>query len=360
MKKIFLIGLIVLSLCGCKKATTTNVAKTFQDDVANTKSYYIEGTMQIIGDEDTFTYSIETTYLKDNNYKVKLVNQTNNHEQIILRNSEGVYVITPSLNKSFKFQSEWPNNSSQSYILEALAKDIKNTKDVKAKEDNNKLIIETTVNYPNNDELTKQRIILDKDAKLKQVEVLDNKGNVKIKLNVNKLDMRYNANKDDFELQNFIEETEENNNDNDSENKTENKEQNTNKAENEQCTDNKCKKTSTLDQAIYPLYIPSETKLTNTEKIETDNGDRVILTFSGEKNFVLVEEPSAVYDEHEIIPVYGDPLMMQDTIAVISDNSIYWTSNNIDYYLTSKDLENTEILSIANSLGNTISVSASK
>ena len=39
---------------------------------------------------------------------------------IILRNSEGIYVLTPSLNKSFKFQSEWPYNSSQTYLLQTL------------------------------------------------------------------------------------------------------------------------------------------------------------------------------------------------------------------------------------------------
>ena len=37
--------------------------------------------------------------------------------------------MTPSINKSFKFQSEWPTNSSQSYILEAILKDISNDAD---------------------------------------------------------------------------------------------------------------------------------------------------------------------------------------------------------------------------------------
>jgi len=41
-----------------------------------------------------------------NSLRVSLKNKTNNHEQIILKNSDGVYVLTPSLNKSFKFQSD--------------------------------------------------------------------------------------------------------------------------------------------------------------------------------------------------------------------------------------------------------------
>ena len=37
---------------------------------------------------------------------------------------DGVYVLTPSLNKSFKFQSDWPYENSQIYLLNALIKDI--------------------------------------------------------------------------------------------------------------------------------------------------------------------------------------------------------------------------------------------
>ena len=55
-------------------------------------------------------------YLKKDKFRVGLTNKTNNHEQIILKNDDGVYVITPSLNKSFKFQSDWPYNNSQIYL----------------------------------------------------------------------------------------------------------------------------------------------------------------------------------------------------------------------------------------------------
>ena len=42
------------------------------------------------------------------------------YKQIILKNPEGVFVVTPALNKSFKFQSDWPNNTSQIYLLKAV------------------------------------------------------------------------------------------------------------------------------------------------------------------------------------------------------------------------------------------------
>ena len=99
--------------------------------------------------------------------------------------------------------------------------------------------------------------------------------------------------------------------------------------------------------------------LSNSEKVDTDEGNRVILTFAGEKNFVLIEEVASMANEFEIIPVYGDPVMLSDTIAAKSANSMYWTSDNISYYLTSSDLSTEEMVTIAESLGNTKTVSVS-
>ena len=46
--------------------------------------------------------------------------------KLYLKNPDGLYVVTPSLNKSFKFDSVWPENSSQAYLLQNLVNDIKN------------------------------------------------------------------------------------------------------------------------------------------------------------------------------------------------------------------------------------------
>ena len=39
-----------------------------------------------------------------------------------------VIVLTPSLNKSFKFESEWPYSNSQVYLLQSLLQDLNNDK----------------------------------------------------------------------------------------------------------------------------------------------------------------------------------------------------------------------------------------
>lgn len=348
LKKIISLVLCLLLLTsGCGKKNKDNIVKKMNEEITSLKNYNLKGNMEIYTDEETFTYSIEVDYLKDNFYKVNMVNQTNNHEQIILRNNDAVYVITPSLNKSFKFQSEWPDNSSQAYLLMQINKDIQNDSSKVVEEQNGDFIIKSAVNYPNNPSLKYQKTTLDKDGKLKKNEIYDEKDKLKMKVTITSTDYKANLKESDFKLENYITETKEEDN----------------KKETENCSTDTCKekKTGVIEEILYPLYVPSNTFLSKSDKVSTDTGERYILTFAGDKNFVLVEEVASIPSEFEIIPVYGDPLVVSDTIGALGVNSLTWTKNNISYYLTSSDLTNNELLTIGESIGyNNKSVSKEK
>lgn len=398
MKKLLVILAMLLVVTGCGKTSESDIVKEFSNMVDKSRSYKINGTMEISNDEEKFVYNLETYYMKDNYYKVILVNQTNNHEQIILKNKNDVYVITPELNKSFKFQSEWPDNSSQSYLLKSIKNDLMSDKNVKLLESDNSYVIKSKVNYPNNQELVEQKVYFDKQNKLKKVEVLDKNGIVKIKVTFNKIDLKANLKEKDFDIKEYVDKLEDNNcidnncdktnNTNNDMSKQENKEKtnefsqdneknNTNTSENSNVKNdqniesnnktidnntNSNEKTSSynLDSVIYPLYIPGETHLTNSETIKTDEGNRTILTFTGEKNFVIIEEMSKSEPSMKIVPVYGEPLLLPNAIAALTGNSLTWDSNNVSYYLASADLSTEEMLTIAKSLGNTTLVSKEK
>ena len=374
MKKLVILAIgLMLFITGCGKESEEDLIAKFEKNVENSKSYTLKGNMEILSNEETFTYSIEANYLKDDYYKVTLVNQTNNHEQIILKNTDGVYVVTRALNKSFKFQSEWPSNSSQSYILSSLLNDIKNDENVTLEEQDNNYVVTTTVNYPNNSSLTYQKIYFDKDMNVEKVEVYDDKDIINIKVVFSSIDLKSGLSEDDFLLEDLIDmnaqneengntDSEENNGETEENTTTEDNAQTNSTEQNNTCESEDCdtKSSNILDSIIYPLYIPSETYLSNSEEIDTDEGNRMILTFAGDKNFVLIEEVATVASEFEIIPVYGDPIMLSDTIAAKSANSMYWTSDNVSYYLTSNDLSTEEMITIAESLGNTLVVSGSK
>ena len=287
-------------------------------------SYQITGILSITNNEDTYNYDVKASYKAKDNYRVSLVNKSNNHEQIILKSNNEVYVITPALNKSFKFQSNWPDNNSQIYILSSIVNDMNSDNEKTIDEVDSSFVITTKVNYPNNIGLVKQKIYADKDGNITKIEVLNDTGIVEMVMTFDKIDDSPTFNDNYFELNSIISDIDK-----------------------ENIPDSEV---GSIDDVIYPLYIPVGTVLVDQEKIAKNKGERVILTFDGEKPFLLVEETATATDEFSIIPIFGEPHFLNDTVGAITDNSVSWTSGGIDYYLVSDVMGKTELIEIANSI----------
>ena len=332
MKRIFIILFICcLLITGC--SGTKNIKKKFVNRVDGANSYKLNGTLSINNNDDVYNYSVEVGYKKDDYYKVTLRNKANNHVQIILKTDDGVYVLTPSLNKSFKFQSDWPYNNSQVYLLSSLLDDINNDEERVFETKDNEYVFTTRVNYPNSPKLEKQKIYFNANNLPTRVEVLDKDGNVEIKMVFNKIDLKADFNDTYFDLSSILD--------------TEVKEENN---EEQQNTETETKETATIDDIIYPMYLPTNTYLANQEKVKVDNGERLILTFAGDSSFVLVEETVSITNSPEIIPTYGEVELIGASLAVINDNSANWFSNGIEYYVVSDTMDSSEILEVAKSI----------
>ena len=332
MKKKFLSFLLLLVSCcfitGCF-GNNNDVLKDIKKKYNNLKAYELTGNLEIVNNDDVYNYNVKAIYQKKDKYYVSLKNIANNHEQIILKNEDGVYVLTPSLNKSFKFQSEWPNNNSQVYLIDSIINDLLNDEERSLTESENSYIFTTSVNYPNNRRLVKQNVTFNKDLNLKKVSVLDENDISQMTMTFTTIDTSPDINSDTFNLDKIMG-TSQNNQENNINN-------------NEQTT-------STLEDIIYPLYIPTGTVLTSSEKVNKTDGERVIMTFDGEKPFLLVEETSSIEEEFSIIPTYGEPYLLIDTVGALTDSSISWSSNGIDYYLISDVMSQDELLDIARSV----------
>lgn len=317
---------IVISLTACGKENNKTILNKLSKKINNVSGYKLDAQMEIINNDDSYKYDVTVSYKKEDNYRVSLRNKTNNHEQIILKNSDGVYVLTPALNKSFKFQSKWPYNNSQSYLLQSILNDLKNDSNLSMQKVKNGYLFKSTVNYKNNKKLTYQKVTVDKSMNIKKVVVYDEDNNAQIKVNFNSIDMRAKYKDNYFEIdENMNALSESNSNDMDD-------------------------KTSVLDEALYPMYLPEDTYLETEKVVEIDQGSRIILTFSGESPFMLVEEVSSKSEELEIIPTSGDIDIISGSIGIIGDTSVSWTYDNIDYYLVSSELSKEELISVANSV----------
>ena len=320
MKKgLFVIVIFISSLflTGCFNKKS-DIKKDFLNKVEKSKGYHLMGELEIINNEDSYLYDVDASYKSNDYYRVSLKNKTNNHEQIILKNETGVYVLTPSLNKSFKFQSDWPYNSSQSYLLQTLVSDIKNDDTSKVECKNDECIIETKVIYANNKNLIKQKIYF-KNGELTKVEVIDKDSNTKIKMIFNNIDYKASFDNNYFNL-----------------------DSNMNLSKTEQTINE-------IDSIIYPMYLPSNTYLTSKDIVPVENGERVILTFSGDNPFMIIEETVGITDDFVTLPVYGEIEWTLDTLGVITDNTVNWISNGIEYYAVSDTLNSEELLQVVNS-----------
>ena len=241
-------------------------------------------------------------------------------------------VITLCLNKSFKFQSDWPNNSSQTYILDSLLSDLKNDANRELLEEGDKLILKSSVNYPNNSNLVSQTVTFNKEMDLEKVEVFNDAGVAQITLVVTELNLKANNTKEIFNLSNIIQESD---------------------------VDTETETTGTIENIIYPMYVPTGTTYSSEEKITNESSERVILTYTGEKPFIMIEETAQVPDETEITAVNGELVTYGNIVGVMTDTSLNWTSNGMEYYIVSSNMNAEELLQIAASTA-TIAVSSIK
>ena len=118
--------------------------------------------------------------------------------------------------------------------------------------------------------MKKQKIYIDKDINITKVEVLDENDEIKMKMNFNNVDMDAKFDDKYFELK-----------------------------QNMAVSDDVFEETKTtgkIEDIVYPMYIPANTYLTGQNVVNKEDGERVILTFSGEKPFVFVQE-TVSYDE---------------------------------------------------------------
>ena len=325
MKKYFIFFslLICLLLTGCGKSSERDVVKNFIKKMKNCHSYLLSGELTVHNNDDVYHYDVKVYYQKNDYYKVLLTNTANQHQQIILKNDEGVYVLTPALKKSFKFQSDWPYDNSQIYLLDALVHDINQDKNYKITSKDKQFILQTEVHYPNNSKLMRQKMFFDSSKSLKKVVVYDKDGIEAMSMTFNHIDYSPKFSKKVFQMDSIM-------NQKDSE---------------------VVEETGSLEDVIYPLFIPSGTKLVNEEKVAKDNGNRVIMNYDGEKSFLLVEETADVFPEFTVIPSVGEPFLLMDTMGVITDNSLSWSSGGVDFYLVSDVMSQVEMIEVAQSIG---------
>ena len=96
MKKkcLMLLTVLALLLTGCGKTDVNDVIGDLQNKIEKSKGYVLTGNLEIVNNDDVYNYDVSSSYQDGDYYKISLVNTANDHEQIILKNDDGLYVLT--------------------------------------------------------------------------------------------------------------------------------------------------------------------------------------------------------------------------------------------------------------------------
>ncbi|MBP2243241.1 outer membrane lipoprotein-sorting protein [Cytobacillus eiseniae] len=322
--------LVVVALSACGTKSQGDVTKELNKNLENLKSYKANAKMTLQMGTEPQTYDIEVWHKDPMYYRVDLKNAQKDQSQMILRNDEGVFVLTPALNKSFKFQSEWPKNSSQAYLYESLVNDIMNDKEATFQATKQHYIFETKTRYQNNQMLPTQEITLKKsDLSPVSVKVMDTDKNPLV--TVEFTDVKFNAalDKKDFDMQ-----------------------------KNMTGAQLEVPVMAEVESEEFSVKYPTDIhgiNLIDQQEMKTEDGTRVILTYGGDKTFTLIQEKAVVMPASSLTAVNGEPVDLGFTIGALSNNTITWTHQGVDYMIASNDLSEEELVTIAQSVqGNSV------
>lgn len=286
----------------------------------NLTSYQLVGNMEITNQEDYKNYLITSSWMKvdDQEYfKVSMLDKSLNQEQIILKNAEGVFVITPSLNQVFKFQGEWPMNSPKPYLLQTML-EIINGECTISKETGG-YIVSAPANYPSASTLTKQEIRMNKD--LKPVSLIAYNADGQVQLQMDFTEVNYNQ---AFDASMF----------------------DTPKSSIETPTS---AYTGLIDLPLYPMAV-FESKLTSSSVSQVDGQVSHILEFSGEKDFTVIQKEVSGTNELVIQEVEGELVEGFGLIGYFNGNRLTVINSQMETSVYSQDLSVNEMLQVVESM----------
>ena len=309
--------LLIAIFCFFKFRSTS--LKDALKNAENYQFYEMECSMEMLENDELKSYQVTSTFahIDDNDYyKVELYDKSLNQSQVIVRNEEGVFVLTPSLNQAFQFQSEWPLNSPKPYIYQSLITFLKENKNEKVKDG---YIVNGDMSYENDERVKSQEVKFDKELNPIYVNVFDENGTELIQLTVTSFQTDMKLKKDDFQQETIMKNTQ-----------------------------NQYKNVSS-SLPLYPVALMGST-LENENISQVNDTTNHVLKFTGEKAFTIVESASSSQETMNVIQIHSDLIDTLDGFAYIENNQMTYVSSGIVCSLYSNDLTKDEMLVVLSSM----------
>ena len=314
------IGVVVVIVALLIAFKPANAEKKLDEVYNHLQQYEVTGEMEIASGEDFKNYNITVGYqLVDGveYFKVVMYDKSINQQQEILRNTDGVFVITPNLNQVFKFEGDWPNNSPKPYLLQNI-KDVLNQEYTMQKKEQT-YILNSIATYSSVPSLVRQEIVFDKSMKPLSLVGYTVDDAIVLKVSFNKVDFDPIFDKDYF------------------------------------ATPNKNLEASVVSAQLeyslpwYPMQT-FEAILTNENVMVVNDGKQHVLEFSGDKNFTIVQKEMSRNENLEVQTVSGTFVNELNLVGYYRENCLTVMSEQIEISVYSSELGMDEMLQVVQSL----------
>ncbi|PJN48064.1 Sporulation protein YdcC [Paenibacillus sp. GM1FR] len=378
---------VLLAACGKKDAAA--VVKDLNEVVGEMESYQGAGVMTLHTGDTPQQYKVEVWHQKPSYYRIALTNAKKDVTQIVLRNDEGVFVLTPSQNKSFRFQSNWPDNQGQVYLYETLIRSITGDTTRQFADEKESYVFDVAANY-NTHALVRQKIWLNKsDYAPKQVEVSDSNANVVVDVKFDSFKFGTEFEKDAFDMQRNMTAATEEGGKTGTDSGVTPVEQTGNEGGKEPAnpqtapepdgavTDGQSGVGGDTEQqgtegaatgqegeeptlaepegadsfgVIQPTYAPEGVQLKDDQILEEAGDYSVMLRYEGTYNYTIFE---ARPQDRAVSLAPSRVLDLGFTLGMVSGDALQtltWTTDGIEYRITSADLPDNEMVRIATSM----------
>lgn len=318
MKKVLLIVSLIL-LTGCSKSVSEETfMKGLVEYNENLSSYYSNVSLEINKGETEVVFECDVYYLKDEYYKVIMKDKQTNNIQAIVKNDEGVTVLTPLLNRQFKFSNDWPLNSSHAYLFQSLIKDITSDENASLVKSGNDFVITSLFNSKTNSALKTQKVTFDENYKPLYCVVLNDAEEIQMKATYNSFTSDYNLKTSDFDT-------------------------------------NAITTSLRLEMGEGGLDFDIETVAPTIDFDGTDvdvfdeADDFIIYTYSGEYDYTIICTEVEEADHLVDLRIYDDVVLLTSGIAALHESGITFYKGNIEVAIYSSTLSNEMLIEIANS-----------
>ncbi|OEG00249.1 hypothetical protein BHF71_05530 [Vulcanibacillus modesticaldus] len=322
---------LLLLVSGCGQKDSEDIVDDLEAKLNSLSSYKALGTMKILSGDTSLDYSVEVWYKEPYYYRILLTNVNKNITQIVLRNDDGVFVIDPALNKSYRFKSDWPESNGAVYLYHSLASSIIDDNGRIFTLEGDNYLFEVKANYQNKT-LSKQKVWLDKKLRPLKVTVYDPKQtklvdmvftefNFDVRFDDDAFDMERNLTGWDFGTLPTLSNADD----------------------------------STSFGVIEPAYIPDGVTKNAPKFLDKEDGKSVVIKYSGTYNYSLIEsKPKAMMasapetSKNDIVDL-GFGLGVLTEMEVTNTRTLTWTYNGVEFKLIG-DLPVDEMINVAQSV----------